>query len=341
MRQAAVIGPYLRHNFGDDLVGGVIAKHLQGMGYSVTIPFLGEENAHWLGTRHTMQLDESIDAADTIVIGGGGILSDVSGAKPGTPYLETISRAALTGRLAGKATYITSVGAGPWLVEASKAYTIISSLVAEKIGVRDPESGEHLAGLGVNVSKIVQGADLALLCSDYLPFSRAPHGKIGLQFDVSIFEDVLRNGGAGDIRRAMKTYAEANSESVVLLSNSERDSQLRGPATAKCLGLNYSHLESFLPKLAGLDAILTSHLHLSVAAYSQRIPCFSLYVREKTRRFYEQIGHPERAVDLATAEVNDFERLVAEVESASWTDEDEEVLQRLKGEARTLLDFVR
>jgi len=76
-------------------------------------------------------------------------------------------------------------------------------------------------------------------------------------------------------------------------------------------------------------------------AYSQRIPCFSLYVREKTKRFYDQIGHPERAIDLSTATVKDFEKLIEAAQNAEWTDRDEETLTRLQGEARTLLDFVK
>jgi hypothetical protein len=64
-------------------------------------------------------------------------------------------------------------------------------------------------------------------------------------------------------------------------------------------------------------------------------------VREKTRRFYEQIGHPERAIDLRVATLDDFKRFIAATEVATWTDEDEATLQRLKREAQKLLDFVK
>lgn len=102
----------------------------------------------------------------------------------------------------------------------------------------------------------------------------------------------------------------------------------------------YHRLDDYLSSLAGHKALFTSHLHLAITSFSQRIPTFSLYVREKTRRFYEQIGHPERAVDLSIATVSDFERLVAEMENATWTDEDEATLQRLQGDARRLLAFL-
>lgn len=340
-KNAVVVGPYRRHNFGDDLVGGILANHLQQQGYQVTIPLLGKENAEWLGTQHMERYGRSIERADTVVIGGGGILSDTSGPKPGMSYLEVIARHAIMGKLADKKTYITSVGAGPWLLESSKFLTLMVTLVAEKIGVRDEESYQHLKELGVNTSRIVQGADLALLSSDYLDFTPVPQDRIGLQFDISSFRESLKNPRLGGIRHAVKRYAAQNAERVALVSNGAHNSQLWGESTQECKRMNYSLLKDFMPELTGLKAFFSSHLHLSIVAYSQRIPTFSLYVREKTRRFYEQIGRPERAVDLSTATVGDFERLIHEAENATWTEQDEATLQRLQGEARTLLDFLR
>lgn len=100
-------------------------------------------------------------------------------------------------------------------------------------------------------------------------------------------------------------------------------------------------MAAFLPRLAGLNAFFSSHLHQAIVAYSQRTPTFSLYVREKTRRFYEQIGRPEWAINLSTATVEDFHHLIKEAENAKWTDQDEETLQRLQAQSRTLLDFVK
>ena len=49
-RRALIVGPYKAHNFGDDLVGGILAKHLQQHGYDVSIPRLSEANSAWLGS---------------------------------------------------------------------------------------------------------------------------------------------------------------------------------------------------------------------------------------------------------------------------------------------------
>ncbi|WP_426323897.1 polysaccharide pyruvyl transferase family protein [Microbacterium sp. E-13] len=338
-KQALVVGPYRAHNFGDDLVGAILAKHLQRVGYEVTIPRLSEENSAWLGTRYSADYDGLFEGADAVVVGGGGIMSDTSGAKPGASYLDIVANAGMEGLLAGKRVYVTSVGAGPWILEKSKMLAYAVSLIAEKVGVREQESYDNLRGLGVTDKKLLLGADTALLTSDILTFPTVAHGKLGLQFDVSAFKDVHKNPHVPAIVDAVGQYARANTNDVVLIRNGRARSEI-APAAPSAERLSYTTLEDFLPRLAGMRALFTSHLHLAITSYSQRIPSFSLYVREKTRRFYEQIGHPERAIDLRVATLDDFKRFIAAAEAATWTDEDEATLERLKREARKLIDFI-
>ena len=340
-KQALIVGPYRVHNFGDDLIGAVIAKHLQAHGYSVSIPRLSADNARWLETQHAESYDGLFEASDLVVLGGGGIMSDTAGAKPGASYLEIISRAVAQGALTTQPLVITGVGAGPWLRDKSRRLALEVSEIAHRVGVRDLESYEHLRGLGVDDNKIVAGADLALLASDYLRFRRrrARGRTIGLQFDISLFEDMRENPNLDAIQAAVVGFANDNVRNVVLVSNGRHRSQL-AEAAPDCELLRYARLKEFLPRLAGLDVLMTSHLHLAITAYSQRIPSFSLYVREKTRRFYDQIGHPERAVDLRTATVADVDRLLESLEGAQWTSDDEARLRELKSQSRKLLDLL-
>lgn len=336
---AVVIGPYRVHNFGDDLVGAIIVSHLKRCGYRVLVPRLGQRNTDWLGIEHTEEFS-CLDEADTVVVGGGGIMSDTAGAVPGAEYLQIVADAALEGRLADKKVYVTSVGAGPWVLEESKLLAFGVSLLADKVGVRDRESREHLERIGITGSKVIQGADCALLGSDYLDFASDDNGLIGVQFKYRQYEDVRENPHVDTISALIDDYANRNSENVLLLSN--------GPAKAPqakvaegARTLEYGGLASYLPAVAGLKTMFTSHLHLAITAYSQRIPTCSVYVREKTRRFYEQIGHPERAIDLRTARPEDVHDLLDSLESMEWTPDDEKRLQLLQDDARLLLDFVR
>lgn len=339
-KQALIVGPYRARNFGDDLVGGILAKHLQARDYEVTVPKLSVRNSEWLGTRHAEDYEGQFEKADVIVVGGGGIMSDTSGANPGASYLGIVARAGMDGLLFGKHVYVTSVGAGPWLVPRSRILAYSISLIADKVGVREQDSYDHLRGLGVSEKKLVLGADTALLTPELLDFPVQVSGKLGLQFDINAFDNVKENPHLRSIVDALGDYARANSSDVVLARNGRTDSEI-AEAAPDAEKLNYHALETYLPRLAGLRAIFTSHLHLAITSYSQRIPSYSLYVREKTRRFYEQIGHPERAIDLRVATLDDFKRFIEAVETATWTDEDETKLQSLKKDARKLIDFVR
>jgi len=339
-KHALIVGPYRAHNFGDDLVGGILAKHLQQRGYKVTVPRLGRANSSWLGTRYAENYDGVFEAADTVVVGGGGIMSDTSGAHPGASYLDIVARAGMQGLLEGKPVYVTSVGAGPWVLERSRMLAFAVSLLANRVGVREQESYDHMRNLGVGEKKLVLGADLALLTPELLPFRPAEGGKFGLQFDVNAFRDVAPNPALPEIVETVGAYARAHASDVVLLRNGKTASEIAESAP-DAERLSYTTLEAFLPRLAGLRSLFTSHLHLAITSYSQRIPTYSIYVREKTRRFYEQIGHPERALDLRNATVEDTKRFLAAAESATWGDDDESTLLRLKSEARTLIDFIR
>lgn len=338
-KRAIVVGPYRTHNFGDDLVGAILARHLQAKGYETVVPKLGEDNCEWLGIKFEPSYDGMFDDVDVVVLGGGGIMSDTSGAKPGASYLEIVTRAAMAGKLAGKKVYITSVGAGPWILEKSKMLAFGVSLLANKIGVRETESYEHLRALGVGRAKLRLGADLALLTPDLLDFAQTPGPKVGLQFDVKSFPDIQENPELPKIVGLLEEYARSHDGEVALLRNGKSRSDLAG-AAPDAERLSYTDLSSFLPRLSGLRSILHSHLHLAITAYSMRIPTFSLYAREKTRRFYEQIGRPERAVNLGTATAADLERLLNEATTVKWTDEDEKTLQELRVESRKLIEFV-
>lgn len=338
---ALIVGPYRVHNFGDDLIGAVIAKRLQTQGYRVSIPRLSAQNSHWLGTQYSETYDGLFESADLVVVGGGGIMSDMAGAKPGASYLEIVSKAIVQGAMTDQPLVVTGVGAGPWLRDKSRRLALEISGRAQFVGVRDRESQEHLSRLGVEEDKIVAGADLALLTSDHLRFRRrrSRARKVGLQFDIAQFEDMRENPHLATIEAAVAQFANSRARNIVLVSNGRHRSQL-ADAAPDCELLRYATLKEFLPRLADLNVLMTSHLHLAITAYSQRIPSFSLYVREKTRRFYDQIGHPERAVDLRTATTDDVRRLIAAMESARWSPFDEQRLRHLKEQSYRLLQLL-
>lgn len=189
-KNAVIIGPYRYHNFGDDLIGSVIAKHLQSQRYNVCIPLLGNENAIWLGLEHTNNSETAIQKSDVIILGGGGLLGD-AGITPDDYYRELALKAALESSLTGKKVITTGIGAGPLAMEKSKDLTLRIVSLSEKVGVRDTESKVFLESLGIDNNKVVEGADIALLCKEYLNFDKIQSNKIGIQFDIWNYKDVV------------------------------------------------------------------------------------------------------------------------------------------------------
>lgn len=339
MKKATIIGPYRYHNFGDDLIGAIIAKYLQSLNYQTTIPILSKENSEFLGLEIQSSRKRAIKDSDLIVIGGGGILGD-SGIKPDDHYRVLGLKAAVFSHFLGKRVVTTGVGAGPLKRYKSKILARLIALLSENVGVRDFESSQFLIETGVKRSKVVQGADIAFLCGDYFSFNETTSNKIGVQFDIENFGDIKVNKDLNNISKEIVKYAISNKSDTILVSNGSYKSQLYQKTNHSCDTLCYLSLQSFLESLSKLKAIFTSHLHLAITAYSLKIPCFSLYVREKTKRFYNQIGRPERAVDIKNAKVGDFERLIYKAENAVWTNDDEERLKLLKKEANKLLKIL-
>lgn len=335
---ATIIGPYRFHNFGDDLIGAVMIKELESINYRVLLPKLSKENCEWLGIDSVLSLKYAIDNSEVLIIGGGGILGD-SGIKPDNYYLKLALRAGVYGKIKGRKAIVTAVGAGPLKMSSSKLLVKALSILVSKIGVRDKESAQFLKKQGINKNKILQGADIALLWKDKLVCDVTQSKKIGIQFDVDSYTEDTDKMKVNIIKETIKEFIKKRTDSCALVTNGNYDSQLLDEKYRQIDQMKYAYLPAFLAQLSGLKVIITSHLHLAIAAYAARIPCYSIYVREKTRRFYEQIGHPERAISIKDADKNVINHILRQIENAKWTNYDETRLRRLKKEAAKLVDF--
>lgn len=340
MKRATIIGPYLIENFGDDLIGAILAKNLKEKGYEVHLPGLSQKNCNQLGIHFTPSRKKAILDSKLIVIGGGGILGD-AGVKPNDIYRKMALKAAITGKLLNKKVVITGVGAGPLTFKRSKRLTKAACYLAQKVGVRDKESSEFLKKIGVNPKKIKCGADIALLTEEAFQVNMINRNTFGFQFDVDHFPDIQTNPELTSIKETLINIINQDFENSLIITNGKSNSQLTSLLKSNPIELNYSgDLASFIKQLNNISAIFTSHLHLAITAYSLRIPCFSLYVREKTKRFYNQIGHPERAIPLKTATKEDCNLLLNLMKTCRWTAFDENRLKELKTESNNLLNVI-
>lgn len=341
MKEAVIIGPYTIHNFGDDLIGAIMAKDMINKGYRVRLPFFTRANSTLLNLHSELNPTMAVNTADTVVIGGGGMFGD-AGTQPKDTYRIMSLQASVRGRLQGKRVLTTGVGAGPLSLKKSYLLTYLICLLSEKIGVRDHESFKFLSSIGIRKKKIVEGADIALLSSMYFPAGMHQTRKLGLQFDIGMFKDILEaNNNIQSIMEEIVRFIDQNVSNIVLISNNKLRSELYYCQQFDIDTLCYTgYLPPFMKHLSEIRAIFTSHLHLAITAYSYRIPCFSLYVREKTKRFYDQIGHPERAIDLKKATGEDCVLFLEQMSHAEWTSFDEERLREMQRSAKILLDII-
>ncbi len=338
MNKIAIIGPYRYHNFGDDLIGAVIVHNLKRIGFSPVIPGLSKENCDWLGIEYSNSTISALLKSQSILIGGGGILGD-SGIRPDNYYLKKAFCASIYGILSKKKVIISGVGAGPLAMLSSRLLTKAICQMTSKIGVRDNESFLFLKTLGIPDNKIIEGADLALTWCDYFNLVTGRKSEnIGIQLNIDPYADEENKSNCIEVHNTLKEFISAENN-VILITNGKWPSRLDDENNIKMPQINYEYLPDFLGKLSSVKAILTSHLHLAIAAYASRIPCFSIYVREKTERFYRQIGHPERAISLLDANKNKIQGILSELKTAVWTDHDEKILDSLKKSANRLLDF--
>jgi polysaccharide pyruvyl transferase WcaK-like protein len=133
-------------------------------------------------------------------------------------------------------------------------------------------------------------------------------------------------------------------DSLLYLSNGRRSTgaksvlQLPGPEA------NYTLMSDFLPELTRCRVVVTTHLHLAIAAYAARIPCYTLAINSKTRRFYHQIGHPDRCIDIPGSGTDISHALADLLRRApydcEWSAHDEARLAHLEAKAGQALELL-
>jgi polysaccharide pyruvyl transferase WcaK-like protein len=339
-RTVAIVGPYILHNFGDDLIGAVLAKTLKDrFDAQVLLPYLEDGNRQWLDIPLVPTNRKAIFQSHSVLIGGGGMLGD-AGRSPNNRYLKSAAKAALFSRCRGKPVLVSAVGAGPLALRSSRLLCKAVCRFSQVIGVRDQRSENFLIKeLGVPSEKVVRGADVALLWPKVFDIQPLQTDSIGVQFDVNGYVSAEQNPLLKDIIGSLVNFCRSYDHETILVSNFKSVTQLGRHFVLSPRSLQYRTLPSFLSQLAGLRAIVTSHLHLAIAAYAAQVPCFSIYVNEKTKRFYDQIGHPERALDIATTTPGEVDSLLKSVMDAKWAEEDDVRLDTLQNDSEKLIDI--
>jgi polysaccharide pyruvyl transferase WcaK-like protein len=76
--------------------------------------------------------------------------------------------------------------------------------------------------------------------------------------------------------------------------------------------------------------IIASRMHTSIIAYSLSIPTLSILWNNKIEMFYRQIKHGDRVIDEQKMRDNNAKKIVDQLESISYSDEDSELKEGMR-----------
>lgn len=269
--------------------------------------------------------------SDLFIMGGGGFFFDYwgygadnlltsqhtgSGVYIGFTHLAKLLRKPLA---------FFAIGIGPLSSEVGKKYTHLAFEPATLITVRDNESRDLLASLGISLDRIHVTADPAFR---YKEISGAWGSEIIHQMLPGFFDGSPTLGVAVRdwhiksspestrqmIAQVLDRYVEEQAGKVIFLPF-HRDTGDQGTddfQTSKAIHAQMKHvdaaimidLETSLDEkisiLRNCELILGMRLHANIFAVRYGIPCVGLAYDPKVKNFFESINSPELCLELST-----------------------------------------
>ncbi|NPV73183.1 MAG: polysaccharide pyruvyl transferase CsaB [Pelotomaculum sp.] len=166
MPKVVISGYYGFHNSGDEAMLHAMLLALRDAvpGLEVTVLSKNPDyTAREFGVRsvprdNPLQVLKALRSADLLISGGGGLLQDVTGPKSIIYYLGIVAAA----RLLGRPVFFYAQGIGPVNTAAGRALVRLVANRVNAITVRDQDSMEELAALGVTRPPVCVTADPVL-----------------------------------------------------------------------------------------------------------------------------------------------------------------------------------
>ncbi|MDD4170584.1 MAG: polysaccharide pyruvyl transferase CsaB [Desulfotomaculaceae bacterium] len=166
MPRVVISGYYGFHNCGDEAILFAMLQALRGLVPGLEAVVLSKEpgyTAREFGVRSILrdsprQVLQALRSADMLISGGGGLLQDVTSYRSIVYYLGVVSMA----RLLGKPVFFYAQGIGPVNTRTGRALVRLVVNNVNTISVRDPESKDELAAMGVTRPAVHVTADPVL-----------------------------------------------------------------------------------------------------------------------------------------------------------------------------------
>lgn len=244
----------------------------------------------------------SLEVADTVVIGGGNLIMDI-GYAPCYTYL--LYRYIKIAKQCGKRVHVLSVGVGPFKKPLQRLYAKIALNKCEYIGVRDSYSLDQCEKLRLK-KRAVRTADAAFASASSGGRKEKTH-KIGLCLaDFFCVSDFCSE----------KTYYSLSARLIELLSQSFKNFDIEVFSTEK---RDYITIENIFEAYAfpdnvkitriyslseatdfyrQLDFVVGMRMHSLIIAMLCHIPCFGIGWQQKVKSLFDISQGMDRYTDF-------------------------------------------
>jgi len=292
MASVAIWGSYLWGNFGDDLMGIMTAMHLKSSGHDPVIYKLDKTLANLYQVRTAPNLEELLDDAGAIVIGGGGLLCSDSLMDDEWLQLE----AALDAKQIP--IHILSIGGDG--VEAdphvsSSACRLIGSHLVKSASVRLASDIEAIKRLNPGLSMLQKFADVVFTAPRFFSPSKELIKEkqnsviinLGNNHSLSLIERCFHLSPAGRGRKLVFAATHlAHLRKTIDYPKLDYEYQSQKPQK----NLEYTDISTIIDALAKASVVISSKLHLGVTALAYGTPFISLNGAPKTLAFMRESG---------------------------------------------------
>lgn len=296
VRRVALSGYYGRGNFGDDLMAVIFGRAIQRLGAELRVYKLCEAYAGRFGFDVAQTPETLLEGADLLVWGGGSSL---------IPWRGFIYR-----KLHPKAI----LGNIAVMLEAERRGVRLAALSVGGDGnPAPPDPRERRAKLLSLASRMTvrNQSDLALpqragiLCDWFpdivwhtgamFPVTRSSsRGRLRIGIDMYPSNLLRQHGEYFVALLQMAVMRRPDVEFVLIDSANRTRSPYRGLGLAvrgrNVTRYQFEHLEPDLEFLAGLDALISTRLHVPIVCMQYGVPVASVFGEGKTRLLFESLG---------------------------------------------------
>jgi len=332
-RMLFLVGYYGFGNIGDEAILSTTLAELRAREAGVRIVVASGNPvetaaAYGVGSvawNDMIAIHRAVQAADLILVGGGGLFHDYWGVDPDTFLTNRhwgvtyYAGPALLSTLYRKRLMLYGVGVGPLHSAHGIKLTRMAAEAARAITVRDPGSKSMLEEMGIPAARIRVTADPAFAFQPTLPASLQSAVDANFELRRPILAAALRHWNAGvhpgflerELAAALDLFLERTGGTAVLVPFQDLPGERENDRATAARILEQTRLRDRVAITGGpaapdqvygwikeCDVVLGMRLHALIFAATAGVPAVALSYDPKIAAFVQQLGCEQYAIDV-------------------------------------------